>query len=697
MKKINLIWLIALVLCAFNISAQTDNPDPFDYGKMWTFENPPKEWFKEAYNFTPEDKWFDDVRKSSLRFATWCSASFVSPDGLIMTNHHCSRNVVGALQQDGENFDKQGFYAANLADERKAEGLFVEQLIQVADITDAVMAKMKNAENDAASMDMRQQALKMIEEEYAAKEDWAGLRLQTVTYYSGGKFSLYGYKRFDDIRLVLLPEVDLGFYGGDPDNFTYPRYNLDCTFWRAYDEDGNPLNTSENYFKFKAEGAAEGEPVFVVGNPGSTERYRTVAQLEYDRDYRYPMTYRFLKNRNDMMVADYEIMKQDPEKEFEAQALLNTIANIANGMKAYGGIVKGLNDPELFGRKVEMEKYIRSKSPGITYWDDLDKAYSELNPHGWAITHLSPSGLRGNIFLLMHQLFNYDQIVRAETGDEEQENPQKSQIKEAILGMVPTVSDPKEIAKFKLLLTEIQADIYEGDQTLAKVLDGKSIDEYVAKLIDKTRFKETKKAEKCLKGDKIKKDKDLMLAAARILVPRYFEAATSFQSSTPMRKGLETKIANQVFNVFGDNLPPDATFTLRISDGVIKAYDYNGTTAPPVTTYFGMYDRHYSHGEVFPWSLPERWLDNPPMDLMKAPLNTVSTNDIIGGNSGSPLINKNKEAVGLIFDGNIESLPGNFIFDSTSNRTVSVHAGGIIAAMKYVYKAERLVKELTGE
>ena len=697
MKRINLIWLLAMILCVSSISAQNDTPDPFDFGKMWTFENPPKEWFKEAYNFTPEDQWFDDVRKSSLRFATWCSASFVSPNGLIMTNHHCSRSVVGPLQKEGENFDKQGFYAATQADERKAEGLFVEQLIMVADITDEVGRLTLRNEDGSESMEMRQAALKEIEAQYAAKEDWKGLRLQTVTYYSGGKYSLYGYKRFDDIRLVLLPELDLGFYGGDPDNFTYPRYNLDCTFWRAYDENGQPLNTLEHYFKFNAEGAKEGEAVFVVGNPGSTERYRTVAQLTYDRDYRYPMTYRFLKNRNDMMMEQYNAMKDDPEKEFEAQQLLTTIAQIANGMKAYGGITGGLNDSELFGRKVAMENYIRAKSPGITYWDDLDKAYAELNPHAWAISHLSPTPLRGNIFMMMHQLFNYDQMVKAETGDEKEESPEKQQIREAIMQMVPTVTDQEEIAKFKLLLSELQADIYEGDMTLDKFMEGMSIDEYVSKLIDKTRFKNEKKTEKCLKGDKIKKDKDMMLKAARVLVPRYFQAATAFQSSSPARKALEAKIANQVFNVYGDNLPPDATFTLRISDGEIKAYDYNGTTAPAVTTYFGMYDRHFSHGEEFPWSLPERWLDNPPMELMKAPLNTVSTNDIIGGNSGSPLINKNKEAVGLIFDGNIESLPGNFIFDSKLNRTVSVHAGGIMAAMKYIYKADRLVNELSGE
>jgi len=692
----NLLYALVLVLTAQTITTgqQAEDPNPFDFGKMWTFENPPKEWFKEAYDFDPGDQWFDDVRKSSLRFATWCSASFVSADGLIMTNHHCSRDVVADLQKEGENFDKQGFYAATLADERRAEGLFVEQLIQVADITDMVLTKTANAENDANKAELVDATLNDIKATFAEKEDWADLRMQAVTYYSGGKYSLYGYKKYDDIRLVLIPELDLGFYGGDPDNFTYPRYNLDATFWRAYDENGQPVNTSAHYFKFNAAGAVEGEPVFVVGNPGSTERYRTVAQLEYDRDYRYPMTYKFLKNRNDVMVAEYEEMIKDPSKEFEAQALLNTIANIANGMKAYGGIVKGLNDEALFGRKVAMENHIKSKSGAVQYWDELEAEYEKMNPHGWAITHLGPSGLRGDIFVLLHQLYAYEQGVQ----DEEVDEGMRDEAISAINGLIPSVNDPKEQMMFKMLLNEIKEDIYPGDPTLANLLNGMSIDDYVEKLVDKTRFSDVDKAAKCLKkGDKITKDKDMMLQAARILVPRYQEAVTVFRGSTPLRKSLEAKIANQAFKVYGTSLPPDATFTLRISDGVIKAYDYNGTDAPPITTYYGLYDRHYSHGEIFPWSLPERWLDNPPHELMRSPLNTVSTNDIIGGNSGSPLINKNKEAVGLIFDGNIESLPGKFIFDEEKNRTVSVHAGGIIAAMKYIYKADRLVAELTGE
>ncbi len=681
----NLTKILLLLIIPIFLSAQQEEPNPFDFGKMWTFENPPTAWFKKAYDFDADQAWFDAVRKSSLKFATWCSASFVSPDGLIMTNHHCSRDVVGELQQEGENFDKQGFYAKNLSDERKAEGLFVEQLIKTADITDA-MLKAKNGA--AEGVDPEAEITGM----FSDMPGWEGLRLQVVSYYSGGKYSLYGYKRFDDIRLVWIPEVDLGFFGGDPDNFTYPRYNLDCTFWRAYDENGLPMNTSANYLKFNTKGAVEGEPVFVVGNPGNTERYRTVAQLEYDRDYRYPITYDFLKNRNDLMMVEYNEMLKDPTKEFEAQALLNKIANVANGMKAYGGIVKGLNDPELFGRKVAMENYIKSKSPGVKYWDELKTEYEKLNPHGWAVTSLSPSGLRGSIYRMMFLLNSYENSVK-EGGTEED----LAKMKEQIVGMASSLNDPKEQLYFKVFLQEVQNVIPKSDKTLSKVLNGKSIDDYVAYVLKETKFNNEKKAEKCLsKTNKLEKQDDPMQEAARIFGQRYIEASSVFRVSTEKRKDLEAKIANQAFKVYGTSLPPDATFTLRISDGVVKGYDYNGTTAPVYTTFFGLYDRCYANGNVFPWHLPERWM-NPPMELLKSKMNTISTNDIIGGNSGSPLINKNREAVGLIFDGNIESLPGNFIFDEEANRTVSVHAAGIYNALKYIYKADRIISELDGE
>lgn len=686
MKSLKLV--AALILVSTGIFGQK-KASPYDFGKMWTFENPPKSWFKEQYNMDVKDEWFDHVRKSALRFATWCSASFISPDGLIMTNHHCSRDVVTNLQKEGENFDKNGFYAATLADERKAEGLFVEQMILAEDITAFVKEKTKNAKNDTELAELQKSALDEARKMYSEKEGWKGLRLQTVTFYSGGKFSIYGYKRYNDIRLVWIPELDLGFFGGDPDNFTYPRYNLDATFWRAYDEEGKPLNTSANYLKFNKNGAGEGEPVFVVGNPGRTERYRTVAQLQYDRDYRYPFSYRFLKNRNDMLNKEYDKIKNDPSKEYEAQELLNQIANVANSMKAFGGIVKGLRDTMLFNRKVEMENSIRAKSPGLKYWDEMADMYKVLNPNGWAITHLSPSPLRGRIFMLMHDLVNYEAMV-ANNDDQ----TKKDKLKASIMDKLPALNDAKEREMLALLFSEIEADIYPGDMTLSKITGKKTIAQTLDYMYRQTDFTDSKKVEKYFaKEHRMHKNDDPLLEMARVLVNKFKDASKLFQESTPARQALEAKIANQVFQVYGDKLPPDATFTLRISDGVVKGYDYNGTTAPVSTTYFGLYDRYYSHKMTFPWSLPERW-KNPSMELLKSPFNFVSTNDIIGGNSGSPVVNKNREVVGLAFDGNIESLPGNFIFDDEFNRTVSVHAGGIYAALKYMFKADRILAEL---
>ena len=688
----NKILTLCLLLVAINLlNGQEKEASPFDFGRMWTFENPPIDWFEEAYGLDLDQAWFDDVRKSSLRFATWCSASFVSPDGLIMTNHHCSRDVAISAQNEGENFDANGFYAANLADERRVPSLFVEQLIKVADVTDEVMAQTANAENDAQKAELAAAALQSIQEKYSSMEGWEGLRLQTVTYYSGGKYSLYGYKKYGDIRLVLIPENDLGFYGGDPDNFTYPRYNLDFTFWRAYDEDGEPLNTSDFYYEFNPDGIADGTPVFVVGNPGSTERYRTVAQLEYDRDHRYKYLLRWLTNRRDMMLEDYNGMSDDPEKLREAQELLGTINNLSNSIKAYTGIMKGLHNKHFMNRKKQMENKIKQESSGVDYWDELDNEYDKLEPHSWAISHLGGTGLRGQVFVMMHQIA----ALKNAMASGEASNEDLQEIKDGIAAAAAGLDRDKEMKLMKTLLMEIKTDIYPGDNTLSRLLDGKSVDAYVSELFKKSKMLESEEsAIKCLSKEKnLNKSKDPMIKASDILVSRYNEAAQAFGGSSPKRRGLEAKIANQAFKVFGTSLPPDATFTLRISDGVVKSYEYNGTIAPIVTTFFGLYDRHFSNNGLFPWSLPDRW-KNPSMELLKSPLNTISTNDIIGGNSGSALINEKGEAVGLIFDGNIESLPGKFIYDDEHNRTVSVHAGGIHAALKYIYKADRLLNEL---
>lgn len=289
----------------------------------------------------------------------------------------------------------------------------------------------------------------------------------------------------------------------------------------------------------------------------------------------------------------------------------------------------------------------------------------------------------------MHELVSYKDMVKSSAPQDK-----KDKLKSSIMDKLKTINDAEQKELFTMWLNEVKEDIYPGDMTLQKVLGKKNISDYVNYLLKETKFTEEKKVSKFFeKEEKMEKDDDVLLEAADIFVARFKEGSKLFQTSSPARQALEAKIANQAFKVYGDKLPPDATFTLRISDGTIKGYEYNGTIAPTITTFYGMYDRYYSFKKLFPWTLPQRWL-NPPMELLQAPFNTVSTNDIIGGNSGSPLINKDREAVGLIFDGNIESLPGNFIFDEEVNRTVSVHAGGIFAALKYIYKADRIVAEI---
>lgn len=673
---------VGQVSAQVNKSAMEDvEVSPFDFGKMWTFENLPLDYFEKTYGFRPTEQWIESARMSSLRFASWCSASFVSPNGLIMTNHHCSRDVVTALQKGGESFEKNGFVANELSDERRAEDLFVEQLVKVVDITDEVKKFTASAANDKDKMTMRQNALESIKEEYSSKRDWNGLRLQTVVFYSGGKYSLYGYKKYSDIRLVMIPEGDLGYFGGDPDNFTYPRYNLDCTFWRAYDDNGKPLNTAANYFKFNGDGVKEGTPVFVIGNPGSTERYRTVAQLEYDRDVRFPIRLRMMGNTDKMLRAQYE---KDPSEE-----LMNRIFGNSNGLKAFTGILKGLNDPILFGRKQKMEQKIRAANPGLDYWDKLSDSYADLGKLGPSLMMMNPNRRDATApkssLGLMFALNDYaDQIKNDASKDD------LAKSRDGIKELLKTYDNPSERALFAMLLQDY--DEFSPDRPL----NGGDATAFVNNLFDKSKLLQGKKLKKGLKPKSFKKSKDPFVVLSKQLVSRFNKSVQAFQSTGPIRRDLEANVANAVFNVYGSNLPPDATFTLRMADGFVKSYEYNGTVAPIKTTYFGMYDRYYSNDGKFPWSLPEKWLD-PPIELLKAPLNFVSTNDIIGGNSGSPMINQNLEAIGLIFDGNIESLPGNFIFDDKVNRTVSVHAGGILAAIKYIYKADNLYKELNGK
>src|SRR5690625_345660 len=659
----NAISIALLILSStFFLHGQNEEFSRFDFGRMWTFEDAPLDYFNETYDLELNQAWMDKMRKSALRFSTFCSASFISDQGLIMTNHHCSRSLIPALQKENEDLLENGFYAATLEEERKAEGLFVDQLIKAKEITE----EMKNLQETMSD----EEARSVIEEKYESQNEWKDLRLQIVTYYSGGKYAIYGYKRYNDIRLVLLPENDLGYFGGDPDNFTFPRYNLDFTFWRAYDESGQPLNTSENYYPPNPDGIENDTPVFVVGNPGSTERYRTMTQLKYDRDIRRPAVLTFLESSIKILENQ---LKNQPDPDVE-----NTIFSLKNAQKAYTGMYEGLKNEEYMARKKSAESKLRKEtesgfSEADNPWKQIDAIYEELRPYGAFATLLNPSPYRGEITAFIHHIANFMEA------DEEEK---KEEMKEKIRVAAQEATTDQQIIYLQSLI-----DDYQKFST--QPLPHQNADQ----ILKKSLFRDNQKVEEWLKSNSHDNPEDPLAAIAKIMVADFNEAVRLNQLNRKKIEGYNEAIAHAAFQVFGNQLPPDATFTLRISDGKVTPFSYNGTISPIFTTYFGLYDRFYSHQKQFPWSIPQRWL-NPKMDLLRTPLNFVSTNDIVGGNSGSAVINAKGEAVGLAFDGNINSLPGDFIFDEKVNRSVSVHMGGIIGAMKYIYRADRILDEI---
>jgi hypothetical protein len=681
-------------LCLSGMKAQNtvcDKPtDPglYDMGKMWTFDFPPVDYFRTTYNFTPDQKWFDEARLSALRFASYCSASFVSADGLVMTNHHCARESGTDVQRPGENFNEYGFYAKKLTDERKVEGLFVDQLAKMEDITNRVQTAMGKESNDAAQMTLRDKEFAAIKKEYTEKAEWKGLELQTVQFYNGGKFALYGFKRYKDVRLVFMPEVHLGFFGGDNDNFTYPRYDLDCSFFRVYDDNGKPLKT-EHYFRFSNNGASEGEPVFVIGNPGTTRRLSTIADLEFRRDLQLPFSLDIYKKLSLMYQAYNENAKSD--------SLINLIFGLENSFKANSGEYAGLKDPCTMARKAAFETKFKndvqnkpSLSGNIWVWDEISKADNELR------------GLFGEYNTLnwnpnfTGQLLGYAQGIVTVALNAGGDAMRKDAVKKRILSM----SLPKDkVLEEQILAIHLQialTKLGENDPYVKAALRGKTPAEAAKEIIQNTQM-----ANPQFRSDLLTKDSaslwsitDPLLDLAKLSIPRFNSLSVKYRELQSKLFAYRSKLGRMLFDLYGTQIPPDATFSLRINDGVVKGYEYNGTVAPPNTTFFGLYDRYYSFNKKQPYYLPKRW-ENPSMDLLKTPMDFVTTNDIIGGNSGSPMVNKKLEVVGLVFDGNIESLPGSFIFIPDQNRAVGVHSGGMVAALKYIYKADRLVKELT--
>ncbi|MCE1165324.1 MAG: S46 family peptidase [Bacteroidetes bacterium] len=662
---------------SYGVNLDTVKSSKYDMGKMWTFDYPPVDYLNETYGFKPTQEWLDHVRMSAIRFANYCSSSFVSGDGLVMTNHHCGRESVSQVEKEGEDLHKDGFLAMKLEDERPVPNLYVDQLVQVRDVTKEIHDAMETGKTNDEKVEKMNAKMKEIKDKIEAE---TGNRCQIVTLFNGALYSAYVYKRYTDVRLVFAPEDQAGFFGGDPDNFTYPRYNLDMTFFRVYDETGKPLKT-EHYYKWSPGGAKPGEPIFVVGNPGRTERLNTYAQLEYRRDYSYPD----VKNMLDMLVNTYtEIIKNNPEK---GKELNNTLFSMSNSQKVYMGMVKGLNDAVLMAKKKHFEKTLRAavdanptlKSKYGKAWDEVANANVELSKIYPELYSYSSNPRSASV-----EFNAADKLV---TSALKKETLDPAKVKALYKNYEPELN--MALIKFKLEQMTMKLG---KDNQYVKIFANSTPESLMGSSVLAT---EEGALNLLSQGpDAILKSNDPFIKYSLATNARFEEIKKKAETLRNIETVNKELIGRACYEVYGVSIPPDATFTLRISDGVIKSYEYNGTIAPPKTTFYGYYDRYYSFDKKSPWDLPERWI-NPPAEFDKSTsFDFISTNDIIGGNSGSPVINKDAEIVGLAFDGNIESLTDNFIYTSDVPHTVSLDSEGIVQALKNMYKLKRIADEL---
>jgi Peptidase S46 len=663
---------------------------------MWTFDNPPLKQLQAKYGFTPTQAWLDHLRLSSVRLNDGGSGSFVSPDGLLLTNHHVARGQLQKNSTAEHNYIRDGFYAATRDQEMKSPDLEINVLVSMQDVTARVQGAAKGISDDAKALKARDSEIAAIEKESL---DQTKLRSDMVSFYQGGEYWLYRYKVYKDVRLVFAPEEQAAFFGGDPDNFTYPRYDLDMAIFRVYDEDGKPLHT-DNYLKWNAKGAAPGELIFIPGHPGSTSRQDTVAELLLERDVRGPLIIDYLKRRID---AAQKFAQQGQE---QARLVGSNIFGLQNSLKVYVGRADALSDKTIMAKKQAEEADFRARIAANpewqkeygSAWDTIAAAEEKVKPEFQTqFLHRTDSQLFG----LAYAIVQYVAEIKKPDGE------RLPQFHAAELpSLMYRLQSPASIAVstdklyMTTALTLAQEKLGGSDPYLQAVLQGRSIGEAVNALVDGTKMGDPAFRKSLIDGGEaaVAASTDPMIQAARRVDPLVRETNKRLRDTivsvvTPAGE----KLGKARFLVYGKNTYPDATFTLRLSYGTVDGYPYNGTVAPPFTTFYGLYDRAASFSNQHPFDLtPKEAAARDKLDLA-TPINFVSTGDIIGGNSGSPVVNKNGELVGLIFDGNIESLAGDFVYDGTKNRAVAVHSAGMLLGLRKIYGADALADEIEGK
>ncbi len=672
---------------------------------MWLFNAPPAAQLKEKHGFEPPAAWYDHLQKSSVRFNSGGSGSFVSASGLVITNHHVGADALQKFGDEQHNYLRDGFYAKTAAEEKPCLDLELNVLISIEDVTqrvnDAVAAKAQQTGQDGPGQALlaRRAAIAEIEKE---SKDKTGLRSDVVTLYQGGSYQLYRFKRYTDVRLVFAPEQQAAFYGGDPDNFEYPRFDLDICIFRAY-ENGQPAHP-ENFLKWSPNGTVDHELTFVSGHPGATDRQLTLEELSAVRDYFVPRTMARLYRLESILIG-YSARSAE-----NARRAREELFGVQNGRKAYEGRLAGLLDPELIAKYAAREAALRSRI-GAAYMPEADAAYGTIADAEKNIVKLAPrylylEGGRAPA-ALNSDLFAYARTLLRAADERAKPNGERlpayresslPSLELALFSEKPVYDDLEELTLTDSLTT-FAGEFGANDPLVRRVLAGKSPRERAHELVSGTKLKDTALRKKLYGEDAaaLKNFSDPMLDLARAIDPEARAVRKQFEEQDERKKQAYGKIADARFKLEGTSNYPDATFTLRLSYGPIEGYEELGKHVPAYTDLAGLYQRSAEHNNQSPFDLPPRWIAAKGKLDLKTPFNFVSTADIIGGNSGSPVVNKAGEFVGIIFDGNLQSLPLDYAYSDKQARAVSVDSRAITEALQKVYEAGPLAEELTGK
>lgn len=670
-----------------------------ELGTMWTFENPPLEYWRERYGFEATPEWLEHVRLSSVRYGEICSASFVSPDGLVMTNHHCARDCIEAVSTKTQDYLLEGFYAGSRGEELLCPDLFLDQLVDIDDVTAQVRDAAPAGANATARAEAQTRMIERIEQECEAATDF---ECQVVSLYHGGQYRLYRYRRYQPVKLVFAPELQAGYYGGDTDNFTYPRYVLDVAFVRAYQPDGRTPARTPNHFQWDPDGAREGELVFITGNPGSTSRQIPLSEFLYEQQYRHPFLIQYLEGQRDFLQW---LASRSPEMERQVR---DQLFSIENSLKAYRGQYAGLRDTVLVGRKIRWERDFRARvaaDPELDaqygdVWDELEDVQREklyvsprLNINNWEFLGDPYSQLAGLLVRYVRESAR-PEAERLE-GFRGEERVQVEQLLRR-----PTPVDPEVAARLLAVRLDLARRWLPPSDPFLRLAyeSGETPQQAAERLVRQSRVADVQFRESLIQGgpQALEASQDPMVCLARHMDDQRRELQPRWEALTAEEAVQEERLAQALFAVFGTDLPPDATFTLRISDGVMRGYPYNGTVAPAKTSFYGIYERAYNFNNQMPFTLPKTFAERQDEVDMATPMNFVTTNDITGGNSGSPMIDRDARVVGLAFDSNIEGLPNEFLYSDVAARAVGVHSAGILMALREIYQADTLVQELLG-